>query len=86
MTNRDEFRRRADECRRLAATASSVEDRIFWLKLVARWQVIERQEEIRQSGRVPAAASATTCGGGAAGGLTMPINERTISSDRRQVR
>ena len=37
----DEFRRRADECRRLAATARDVKDRAFWLGLVERWQALE---------------------------------------------
>ena len=39
----DLFRRRADECRRLAAAASSPSDKAFWLGLVARWQVLASQ-------------------------------------------
>ena len=39
----DLFRRRADECRRLAAAASTPSDRAFWLGLVARWQALESQ-------------------------------------------
>jgi hypothetical protein len=39
----DEFQRRADECRSLAATARNPGDRAFWLGLVARWQVLESQ-------------------------------------------
>jgi hypothetical protein len=37
----DEFRRRADECRRLAAAARNAGDKAFWLRLVARWQALE---------------------------------------------
>jgi hypothetical protein len=32
----EHFRRRADECRRLAANAGSASDKAFWLGLVAR--------------------------------------------------
>src|SRR6266481_9317197 len=39
----DEFRRRADECRRLAASARNARDRAFWLGLVERWQALESQ-------------------------------------------
>jgi|SRR5579871_53757 len=35
-----EFRRRAEECRRLAASARNAKDRAFWLGLVERWQAI----------------------------------------------
>jgi hypothetical protein len=38
----DEFRRRADECRRLAAAARNAGDKAFWLRLVARWQALEQ--------------------------------------------
>jgi hypothetical protein len=37
----DEFRRRADECRRLAAAARNARDRAFWLGLLERWQALE---------------------------------------------
>ena len=37
----DEFRRRADECRRLAVAARDAGDKAFWLGLVARWQALE---------------------------------------------
>ena len=37
----DEFQRRADECRRLAAAARNARDRAFWLGLVERWQALE---------------------------------------------
>ena len=40
----DEFRRRADECRRLAAAARNARDRAFWLGLVERWQALESQQ------------------------------------------
>jgi hypothetical protein len=39
----DEFQRRADECRRLAASAGNAVDRAFWLELVHRWQALETQ-------------------------------------------
>jgi hypothetical protein len=39
----DEFRRRADECRRLAAAARNASDRAFWMGLVERWQALESQ-------------------------------------------
>ena len=39
----DEFRRRADECRCLAATARNASDRNFWLGRVERWQALESQ-------------------------------------------
>jgi hypothetical protein len=39
----DEFRRRADECRCLAAAARNASDRNFWLGRVERWQALEHQ-------------------------------------------
>jgi hypothetical protein len=39
----DEFRRRADECRRLAAAARTAADKTFWLGLAERWQALEMQ-------------------------------------------
>jgi hypothetical protein len=39
----DEFRRRTDECRRLAAASRNAGDRAFWLGLVERWQALELQ-------------------------------------------
>ena len=44
---RDEFRRRADECRRLDAAASDASDRAFWMNLVERWQAVETQVAAR---------------------------------------
>jgi hypothetical protein len=41
----DEFRRRADECRRLAAAARNAGDKAFWLRLVARWQALENIQQ-----------------------------------------
>jgi hypothetical protein len=38
------FRRRADECRHLAAAATNASDRAFWLGLVQRWQALENQK------------------------------------------
>jgi hypothetical protein len=40
----EHFRRRADECRRLAADASNASDKAFWLGLVARWEALEIQK------------------------------------------
>jgi hypothetical protein len=52
----DEFRRRADECRRLAAAARNAADRAFWLGLVERWQALESQsvrQPVRDKTRSP---------------------------------
>jgi hypothetical protein len=40
----EHFRRRADECRRLADDAGNASDKAFWLGLVARWEVLEIQK------------------------------------------
>jgi hypothetical protein len=40
----EHFRRRADECRRLAAAATNASDKTFWLGLVERWQALEIQK------------------------------------------
>jgi hypothetical protein len=42
----DEFERRADECRRLAAAARNDRDKAFWLGLVQRWQLVERRRPV----------------------------------------
>ncbi len=47
----EQFRRRADECRRLAAGAKSDSDKAFWLGLVQRWQALESQK-LQQASRV----------------------------------
>lgn len=39
----DLFRRRADECRRLATAARNASDKKFWLGLVERWQALANQ-------------------------------------------
>jgi hypothetical protein len=41
----DEFRRRVDECRRLAAAARNAGDKAFWLGLVARWRALENIQQ-----------------------------------------
>jgi hypothetical protein len=46
----DLFRRRADECRHLAAAARDDSDRAFWLGLVERWLTVENQKT-QQSAR-----------------------------------
>jgi len=61
----DEFRRRADECRRLAATARNARDRAFWLGLVARWQALEGQTVPQPASTMPAR------GGAKAGGQSL---------------
>ena len=38
------FRRRADECRRLASAARNASDRKSWLELVERWKALESQK------------------------------------------
>jgi hypothetical protein len=43
----DLFRRRANECRRLASAARNPSDKAFWLGLVERWQAA-RQRYLRQ--------------------------------------
>ena len=43
----DEFRRRSDECRRLAAAARNAADKRFWLNLTERWQAVETQSLAR---------------------------------------
>jgi hypothetical protein len=52
MTTTDLFQQRAEECRRLAASARNANDRAFWLELVERWQGLEsrsaRQHCLRQ--------------------------------------
>ena len=40
----EHFRRRADECRRLASVARNPSDKAFWLGLVERWQALESQK------------------------------------------
>ena len=40
----EHFRRRADECRRLASVARNASDKAFWLGLVERWQALESQK------------------------------------------
>jgi len=40
----EHFRRRADECRRLAIDARNASDKAFWLGLVSRWQALETRE------------------------------------------
>ena len=47
----EHFRRRADECHRLATDAHNASDRAFWLGLVARWEVLESQK-LQQAAQV----------------------------------
>jgi len=62
----DEFRRRADECRRLAAAARNASDKAFWWGLVERWQALENLRQpaptvplpLAREGRVGAARTA----------------------------
>jgi hypothetical protein len=54
----EQFRQRADECRRLAAVASNDSDKAFWLGLVQRWQALESQQlqqvlRVRDKSRSP---------------------------------
>jgi hypothetical protein len=37
----EHFRRRADECRRLAIVARNASDKAFWSGLVERWKALE---------------------------------------------
>jgi hypothetical protein len=50
----EEFRRRADECRRLAAAARNANDRAFWMGLVERWQALENATAERPRPQKPA--------------------------------
>ena len=43
MTDTNLFRRKATECRRLAAAARNANDKAFWLGLVERWQTVESE-------------------------------------------
>ena len=43
----EQFRRQADECRRLASMARNANDKAFWLGLVERWQALETQSAAR---------------------------------------
>jgi hypothetical protein len=47
----EHFRRRADECRRLASVARNASDKAFWLGLVERWQALESQK-LKQAAQV----------------------------------
>jgi hypothetical protein len=52
----EHFRRRADECRRLATDAHNASDKAFWLGLVERWQALElreAQQSVRDKSRPP---------------------------------
>jgi hypothetical protein len=43
----EQFRQRAEECRRLAAASRNASDKAFWLALVERWQALESQTVAR---------------------------------------
>jgi hypothetical protein len=47
MMSTDLFRRRANECRHLAAKARNANDKAFWLGLVERWEAA-RQRCLKQ--------------------------------------
>jgi hypothetical protein len=52
----EHFRRRADECRRLAIDARNPMDKAFWLGLAKRWQALESQkalQALRDKSRTP---------------------------------
>ena len=52
----EHFRRRADECRRLATDAHNAGDKAFWLGLVERWQALElrqAQQSVRDKSGPP---------------------------------
>lgn len=54
----EQFRQRADECRRLADIAGNDSDKAFWLGLVERWQALENQKaqqalRVRDKSRSP---------------------------------
>ena len=45
VSDADEFRKRAEECRQLAATVSNPLDRAFWLRLAEDWMNIAQESE-----------------------------------------
>ena len=45
MAHADEFRKRAEECRQLAATVSNPVDKAFWLRLAQDWMNIALESE-----------------------------------------
>jgi adenine-specific DNA glycosylase len=52
----EHFRRRADECRRLASVARNATDKAFWLGLGERWRALEAQkaqQPVRDRARSP---------------------------------
>jgi hypothetical protein len=52
----EQFRRQADECRRLAAAARNARDKAFWLGLLSRWQALQIQQAkqpVRDKSRSP---------------------------------
>jgi hypothetical protein len=74
----DEFRRRADECRRLAASARNARDRAFWLGLVERWQALVSQSVPQPASTLASAARA----GGKGGERTSPRKQSELSAAR----
>lgn len=52
----EQFRLRADECRRLADAARNAADKAFWLNLLERWRALESQklcQPVRDKSRSP---------------------------------
>jgi hypothetical protein len=45
MSDAVEFRKRAEECRQLAATVSDAADKAFWLRLAEDWMNIALTSE-----------------------------------------
>jgi hypothetical protein len=45
VSHADEFRKRAEECRQLAATVSNPLDRAFWLRLAQDWMNVALESE-----------------------------------------
>jgi hypothetical protein len=49
----DEYRRKADECRDRAATASRPDDKAAWLRMAEQWQLLAQDTESRADRSLP---------------------------------
>jgi hypothetical protein len=45
MSDADEFRKQAEECRQLAATAIKPKDKAFWLRLAEDWLKLAQEAD-----------------------------------------
>jgi hypothetical protein len=55
MSKSDEYRRNADECRRMASRTQKPEDEAAWLRLAYSWlKMLQGEEAVRGDTRSPA--------------------------------